>query len=220
MIPAILFAMPAPQKPRRSQPRRSQEERSAYTRGRILDAALECLVERGYAGTTTTAVAERAGVSRGAQLHHFRTRKELLAGAVQHLYAGLRESFQKGFAQLSPTADRVHAALELLWDIFCDPRLTAVLELQVAARTDPGLAAALVPIGEAHDEHIHRLADEAFPGSAGPGFTAALDLVLDTMGGLRVRALLHPDDPSIPRTLDLLERVARDALGAGHGEPS
>ena len=65
--------------------RRSQDERTAQTRARVLDAVLGCLVERGYAGTTTTAVAARAGVSRGAQLHHYRTRAALVAAAVEHL---------------------------------------------------------------------------------------------------------------------------------------
>ncbi len=48
-----------------------QEERSAETRRRLLDATVACLFERGYAGTTTTELARRAGVSRGAQMHHF-----------------------------------------------------------------------------------------------------------------------------------------------------
>ena len=198
----------------RSRPRRSQEERSALTRARILEAALDCLVELGHAGTTTIAVAERAGVSRGAQLHHFPTRQDLLAAAVEHLFAGLTESYQKAFAALSPDADRLRAALELLWQVYCDPHLLAALELQVAARTDAALRAKLVPVGRAHARNVHRLAAAYFGGGAAPSerFTAVLDLVLDTLGGLRTRALLDPDDPAIPRTLALLETLARDAL--------
>jgi AcrR family transcriptional regulator len=183
-------------------------------RGRILDATLACLAERGYAGTTTTAVAERAGVSRGAQLHHFRTRHELLAAAVQHLYAGLTEKFQKGFAMLPPDADRIHAALGLLWETYLDPTLTAVLELQLAARIDRPLLASLLPVSERHHANILRLAREYFPeaAAASPRFAAVLDLIVDACGGLRLRALLRPDDPAIPRTLELLESLARDAL--------
>lgn len=205
----ILLAMPS-----RRSPRRSQEERSALTRERILDAALRCLAERGFAGTTTTAVAAQAGVSRGAQLHHFRTRNALLAGAVQHLYARLTERFQKGFAQLPPDADRIHAALALLWEIYLDPELTAVLELQMAARTDPTLLADLLPVSGSHHEDVHRLARDSFPeaAAASPRFAAVLDLILDTLGGLRSRALLRPDDPAIPRTLTLLEDLARESL--------
>src|SRR3954453_17626637 len=65
--------------------RRNQAQRSAATREALLDATLECLVEDGYANTTTTRVAERAGLSRGAHLHHFQTRDTLLAAAADHL---------------------------------------------------------------------------------------------------------------------------------------
>ena len=116
--------------------RRTQAERSAATQARLLDAALECLVELGYAGTTTTVVAERAGVSRGAQLHHFPTRAALVAAAVEHLYARLTDAYQAGFARRPRGADRLRAAIDLLWSMFTEPRYAAVLELFTAARTD------------------------------------------------------------------------------------
>ena len=114
----------------------------------------------------------------------------------------------------------MHAALQLLWEIYLDPTLTAALELQMAARTDRALLAALLPVGERHHENILRLAREYFPEAAAgnPRFTAMLDLLLDTFGGLRARALLRPDDPAIPRTLALLEDLARAALDAPTGD--
>jgi AcrR family transcriptional regulator len=65
--------------------RRSQAQRSSATREALLDATIACLVEDGYASTTTSRVAERAGVSRGAHLHHFQTRPALVAAAIEHL---------------------------------------------------------------------------------------------------------------------------------------
>jgi len=65
--------------------RQTNEARSARTRGKVLDATIDCLLELGYANTTTTLISERAGVSRGAQLHHFPTKAELVAAAVEHL---------------------------------------------------------------------------------------------------------------------------------------
>ena len=55
--------------------RRTQQQRSDETRAALLDATIICLHEVGYAGTSTTLVSERAGVSRGAQTHHFPTKK-------------------------------------------------------------------------------------------------------------------------------------------------
>lgn len=62
-----------------------QQTKSENTRAAILDAAVECFYELGYANTTTENIARRAGVSRGAMLHHFPTRFELIKAAVEHL---------------------------------------------------------------------------------------------------------------------------------------
>ena len=48
-----------------------QAQKSAATRNLIVEAAIRCFVDLGYAQTTTTAIAEKAGLSRGAMLHHF-----------------------------------------------------------------------------------------------------------------------------------------------------
>jgi AcrR family transcriptional regulator len=200
--------------PARAPERRTQEERSAETRRRILDAALECLADVGYAGTTTTEVADRAGVSRGAQLHHFPTRQSLVSAAVQHLFAGLAESYEKRFASLSPRADRVGVAIDILWGIFQDARLAAVLELYVAARTDGALRDAIRPVSVAHRANVVRLAREIFPDAAARNgrFEAVLDLVLDALQGAAVRTLVQPEDPGAARTLDTVKELARAAL--------
>src|SRR5437763_3506934 len=117
----------------------TQAERTTVTRTRLLDAALAVLAERGYAGTTTGEVAKRAGVSRGAQLHHFPTKAELLAAAVDHLYARRREEFRAAVAAMPQGVDRIDAAVDLLWSMFSGPTFPAWLELQVASRTDPEL---------------------------------------------------------------------------------
>ena len=66
-------------------PRGRREERTATSRARILEAAVACLVESGYAGATTLRIQARAGVSRGRLLHHFPSRDQLLVAASHHL---------------------------------------------------------------------------------------------------------------------------------------
>src|SRR5438477_2812453 len=127
-------------------PRQTNEERSAQTRAKVLDATVDCLIELGYAGTTTTLISERAGVSRGAQLHHFPTKAELVAAAVEHLANRLGQDLQQEAAALPADGDRVTAAIDLLWSRFSTPLFPAWLELWVAARTDPELAASLRPL--------------------------------------------------------------------------
>src|SRR3990170_1383756 len=112
-----------------------QEERSRAMRQRLLEATIECLVERGWAGTSTTLVSRRAGVSRGAQLHHFPTKADLVVAAVEHM--GVRRSKQLfGKAATLPTGPRrTRAVLDLLAEHFTSPLFTAALELWVAARS-------------------------------------------------------------------------------------
>jgi AcrR family transcriptional regulator len=205
---------------RAAAPRRTQAERSAATRAKLLDAALECLAELGYAGTTTTVVAERAGVSRGAQLHHFPARAALVAAAVEHLYARLTAAYQAGFARLPRGADRLRAALDLLWSMFSEPRYGAVLELFTAARTDPELRAHLRPIAERHQANVERLARAYFPHAArqSRAFDATLALVLDAMQGMASTRAVHTHGPSEAERLTTLHRIAARALAPARGQ--
>src|SRR5205807_2663870 len=122
------------------------EERTAIMRERLLEATIDCLAERGYAGMTTVEVARRAGVSRGAQLHHFRTREELVTAAMQHCHEHRIAEFRSVFSALPPDIDRIAAAIDLLWSMFEKRDFYAYLELNVAARTDRVLRAALEPV--------------------------------------------------------------------------
>lgn len=198
-----------------SRPRRTQHERSALTQRRLLDAALECLVESGYAGTTTVAVAARAGVSRGAQLHHYPTRASLVASAVRHLFSEMTADYRRRFAALGSSRPTLGAAVRLLWDAYRDPRYGAVLELHVAARTDPELRRALRQVAAEHRHNVEMLARLYFPEAAQhPQFEPLLALVLDAMTGMAVSRIVHGDAGIAPeRQLALLTEEAERLLG-------
>ncbi len=117
-------------------PRLKQEEKSAETRRRLLDAAIGCLVERGYANTTGSEIAERAGLSRGAQLYHFPTREDLLTRAVEHLFERMLNEMREKFVELPDEADRRSFAVDFLWGMANGPLFQAWLELMIASRTD------------------------------------------------------------------------------------
>ncbi|MFC5181738.1 TetR/AcrR family transcriptional regulator [Actinomadura harenae] len=124
---------------RRSGDRRTQEERRSRTRTRLLDATMECLADLGWSGTSTTEVARRAGVSRGAQQHHYPTKMVLVAAALEHLLERQRFAYETAFAVLPPERRNVEGALDLLWEVFRGRPARALLELTVAARTDDEL---------------------------------------------------------------------------------
>jgi AcrR family transcriptional regulator len=134
----------------------------------LLDAALETLVERGYAGTTTIEVARRAGVSRGAQLHHFPSKAELLTAAVGHLLDRRVADYRKAFADIPPSVDYLDAAIDLLWTGFQGPSFIAWVELWVAARTDATLRAAVVEMERRFQVETQAIFVEMVAGDTAP----------------------------------------------------
>ena len=164
---------------------RTQRERSAAMRKRLLDATVECLARYGYAGTTTTRVTELAGVTRGAQVHHFPTRADLFAAAVPHL-AALRTKLAFGkLDAVRRAADPIDAALDLMWEVHQGPVLHATIEMWVAARTDPELRQQLTVVEPAARASLMEFARAAFGEQAeNPRFRHVLYTALDTVHGI------------------------------------
>ena len=127
-----------------------QDERSAETRRRLLDATVACLFERGYAGTTTTEIATRAGVSRGAQLHHFPKKDELVVSALEYVFELRLNEMSAAIAEPPPgnRENRIAMLIDAMWPMFKGPTFYAWLELVVASRTDPALNAAVGAAGD------------------------------------------------------------------------
>lgn len=107
---------------------------------RLLDATIECLVSYGYAKTTTPRVAQLAGVTRGAQIHHFRSKEDLVVAAIEHLAQQRAQAAIREFGRVGGCPDSVTTVLDFLWEVHQGPMFVAVMELWVAARTDPVLA--------------------------------------------------------------------------------
>ncbi len=123
----------------------TQVERSARTRQALLEATIACLMEKGYAATSTTEIAQRAGVSRGAQLHHFGAKHELVVAAVDHLSARRLAQVQNAAAAI-PAGAGPRTAIAGLATTFSNPLYAATVELWIAARTDPQLREVLLPV--------------------------------------------------------------------------
>ena len=176
--------------------RRTQEERSAETRARLLDATIDCLVDLGYSATTTTVIAERAGVSRGAQLHHFPTKAELVAAAVEHLTRRIGEELHREVSGLPADGDRGSVAVDLLWSRFSTPLFPAWLELLVAARTDAELRKRLQEVEQALARASQRQIEEIFGEDVrqAPGYGLAIDLTLNLMYGMALQRVLAPTE--------------------------
>jgi AcrR family transcriptional regulator len=201
---AYKWAMAAATEPRRVQ------ERSIATRAALLDAAIDTLVERGYAATTTIETARRAGVSRGAQLHHFPTKAELLATAVEHLFDRRLAEFLEAFAAIDPQADRLDAALDLLWSMFQGPAFVAWTELWVAARTDPDLARTVVAVERRFTAETRTMFGELFPSQTAADallHDIGRDFAFAVMTGVALQRLFPHGERPASDYVDALKRI-------------
>jgi len=195
--------------------RRSQPQRRAATRARLLAATQAALVELGHAGTTTPEVCRRAGVSQGALFKHFASKGELLAATAEQLFAHLIDAYRDTLPRLAGVQDRAAAAVQLLWEVFEDPRLLAAIELYGAARTDRELATRLAPVAERHGENLRQLARELFPEAAArnPDFDAVVSVVVQAMQGATLGSLASGDRRAFAPLLALLTDLVRKAVG-------
>jgi len=167
-----------------------------------MEATVDCLVELGWAGTTTTIVSERAGVSRGAQLHHFPTKQDLVVSAVGHLMDRRREELHAMVGEL-PVEGRVRAALELVSTQFTSAVFFAALELWVAARSDKDLLEEVAPLERAVGRETHAHAVEILGIDEARGNNRALvQATLDLLRGLGLAAALSDDTRRRARILD------------------
>jgi AcrR family transcriptional regulator len=173
--------------------RTPQQQRSRATQTRLLEATVECLVEYGWSGTTTTVVAARAGVSRGAQLHHYPTKTALVTAAVQHLAERRADEIRAEAAAL-PGGARVDRVIDMLAAAFTSPLYVAALEVWVAARTDDDLREALVPLEARVGREMHQLTVELLRvNEREPDVREAVQATLDLLRGLGVANLLSDD---------------------------
>jgi len=175
--------------------RRTQEERRAETRTKLLEATIRCLLDEGYAGTTTRRVTELAGVSQGAQTYHFPYRVDLVGAAIEHLAQRRIAELHELAADLpADTQERIAAVLDVIWTDFSSSTFTVFVKVWVAAADDPELYHRLVPIERQLAQAIMSLATD-FLGdmlSRVPDWERRVLIALSTLRGLALSEHFEP----------------------------
>jgi AcrR family transcriptional regulator len=176
----------------------TQAERTAITRSKLLDATAACMAELGYARTSTTEICRRAGVSRGAQLHHFPTKADLVSAAVSHVFERRVEEFRSIIQTLPNGPGRIDLAVDVLWSVFQGDTFAAWFELVTAARTDPDLRTPMSLVSRAMGERIGDVWLELFPPPPGHRptplvFETAPLFLFTVLDGLAMRRLAHAE---------------------------
>ena len=190
-----------------------QEQRTRAMRLRLLEATVECLVEHGWSGTSTTLVSQRAGVSRGAQLHHFPTKNDLVIAAVEHLSEKRGEELRVAARSLPTGKRRTKAVLDMFAEHFTSPVFNAALELWVAARSDETLHAAVVPLEQRVGREAHQIAVEALGADERqPGARELVQATLDLVRGLGLANTISDDTRRRQRILAAWARTLDQEL--------
>ncbi|WP_329197198.1 MULTISPECIES: TetR/AcrR family transcriptional regulator [unclassified Streptomyces] len=189
-----------------------KQARSRVTRRHLLEAAVSCLAEHGWAGSTVAVVAERAGVSRGAAQHHFPTREKLFTAAVEHVAeersTALRELFHAGPA---PRA----AVVEALVDLYTGTLFRAALQLWVAASNEEQLRPHVSGLEARVGRETHRIAVELLGADESvPGVRETVQGLLDMARGLGLANVLSDDTARRARVVTQWARILDAALGA------
>ncbi|MTD45647.1 TetR family transcriptional regulator [Conexibacter sp. W3-3-2] len=177
-----------------ARPRRTQEQRTAETRAKLLDATIESLLEAGYAATTTRRVAELAGVSQGAQTHHFPYRVDLVTAAVERLTEQRISDLGERLTAIGDDADgQAGALLDLLWGDFSSDIFTVFVKVWVAAADDPELHERLVPLERMMARSVASLSSNLLTdGLRDADMEGRLLTVLATMRGLALTERFEP----------------------------
>lgn len=187
----------------------TQGERTRATRAILMDAAIDVLVNDGIAGATTVRIQNRAGVSRGRMLHHFRDRESLLVAAVQHLALARFDALRSEESELEGE-ERIREAIEVLWASYNGPLFWAAVELWIAARHDQALSDALLPEERRLGAVIREVTDSCFGPSltSHPAYPDLRDTLIASMRGAAMTYTFDRRDMTTDPHLEVWQRLA------------
>ncbi|MEU3197277.1 MULTISPECIES: TetR/AcrR family transcriptional regulator [unclassified Streptomyces] len=189
-----------------------KQDRSRATRQRLLEAAVACLAEHGWSGSTVSAVAERAGVSRGAAQHHFPTREDLFTAAVEYVAEERSTALRALFPEGAAASDR-HAVIAALVGLYTGPVFRAALHLWVAASNEEQLRPRVTELELRVGRESHRIAVELLGADESrPGVRETVQGLLDMARGLGLANLLTDDTTRRDRVVAQWAALLDEAL--------
>jgi len=143
----------------KSEPRRTQQQRRDATRQKLLEAAVRCIAELGYHGATMDSIVARAGLSRGAQMHHFPTKQDFAVATYEYLLGNLAEQLRTQTRKILDEGDEASTLFEYLWKKYYSGDLFAVsMELALTSRFERSMRPPLLEL----TDRFHRSVDECW----------------------------------------------------------
>ena len=205
--------------------RRTNVERSAQTQAMLLRGAEECLIDVGYAKTTTSEVCRRAGVSNGSLLHHYGTRTRLLAATLANIYNRFATQIEQATDGLDPQPAVFDAFLDQLFAIFDSDAMKAMIELWLASANDAALREQVYPVMIEFADEITPRAARLLPGlrTDSPELARTMRFILVTLQGYALSLIAfgrdQPGEEDVRAFLRAQVRLLLSDLGVEQGAP-
>jgi AcrR family transcriptional regulator len=190
--------------------RRTQAQRSEEMRQRLLDAAFAVLQQKGYVGFRIAEVAKIAGVSKGAQLHHFPTKDSLVVATIEHVFGrALKQAQERAEAAARQPRDPLAAIIDDSSDFFFGDYFAIALDAVMAAAKDDRIRERIFAISRAHrlpaESAWHQVLTEA--GLPDDLAEDALWITISIVRGLAVRRLWQKEPERGERLLRLWREI-------------
>jgi len=180
---------------------------------RLLDATIRLLIERGYSNFRTADVAVKAKVSRGAMLHHYRTKDALIVAALEDLYRSTTATSDKRLEQAGPNVS-IRDVLDDSEAYYNSDEFIAMIELVMSAGRNRSLAEKIKRITYDYRQPLEerwtqRLAEHGLPTSVARD---AVWLIQAIIRGMRIRKLVDFDQQQVERVRDLTLRLVEELI--------
>ncbi|MEX1032622.1 MAG: TetR/AcrR family transcriptional regulator [Cellvibrionaceae bacterium] len=192
--------------------RRTNAERSAETKDKIIKAAVRCLYNVGYDGTSISGVAAEAGVSKGATQHHFPSKVDLMLAVADYSLKMHVQIRQDIFVQYQPGPERIAHTADASWEIINHPTYTALIEIMMATRNSPELKKRCRPLIDLIAAERRR-GEEAFCRDFEVEPNTLLSTLIRThvtaMRGIAVGLMFNPDRDGFREELEMMQRYER-----------
>jgi AcrR family transcriptional regulator len=190
-------------------------ERSAATRLKLVEATVQCLYELGYHQTSTVIVTKRAKVSRGAMLHHFPSKADLMMATADYIRNHRREAHRLHLERYKTAREKFLQLIDVLWEEFQTPSGVARIELMLGSRNDPEIGARFAELNaeleRRHKDLIWDMAQRLNIKNRRK-VDAFVQLYAASIRGLAIDALWPQSMPDIKAAIGLLKEAQLNLL--------
>lgn len=184
---------------------------------RVIDAAIESILENGYYHTSSNEIARRAGVTWGAIQHQFGTREGLLLEVLNDRWDRFQQCMATALVTGETLEQRLHSVLDVLALHYEQPEHLVQLQILLDLTQNPNTSTETRHAVAQHGERLTKAWQPLFVRALGDAAEEA-DLVIYAFSTLRgylggniiASSISEQQDDAVPR--DLLVRGVAAAI--------